>query len=172
MSTENKITPESLSTEYLSPESCSFSINPNGFTAAVINGTEYRRVVLTRALPLTGIDSFVCVTDVEGKELGIIEKISAFPEASQKVINAELDRRYYCPTVTKIISIKEKMGHFYFDVMIGDFKKSFTVKDITKNIRSHGSGFDLIDVDGNRYRIVNFEEMPSKSRRCIEPYIY
>ena len=170
--TANTISPESLKTEYVSPENCVFSRNKNGFLAATVKGKEYSRVILTRALPLAMPDDYICISDIEKNEIGIIEHAKAFPAGQQQLINEDLGQRYYCPVITKIESIKEKMGHFYFDVMIGDFKKSFAVRDISKSIRQHGDAVDLIDIDGNRFRILDFEAIPSKSRRKLEPYLY
>ncbi len=170
--TANTISPETLKAEYVTPENCVFSKNKNAFLAATVNGKDYARVILTRALPLAMPDSYICISDIDKNEIGIIEHISDFSGEQQLLIKDELSQRYYCPVITKIESIKEKMGHFYFDVMIGDFKKSFAVKDISKSIRQHGDAIDLIDVDGNRFRIVDFDAIPSKSRRKLEPYLY
>ncbi|MCR5524007.1 MAG: DUF1854 domain-containing protein [Clostridia bacterium] len=166
------ISPDSLKTDYVTAENCRFFETPSGFLGAEINGNTYRRVILSRALPLTMPDKYICITDVEKNELGIIEDISYFTEEQQKLINGELSQRYFCPVITEILSIKEKFGNFYFDVKIGNYKKNFTVKNLNKNIRYHGEGFDLIDVDGSRYRILDFDKFPSKSRRKLEPYIY
>ncbi len=168
----NTISPETLKTEYVSPEKCVFSFNPNGFLAAEIDGKEYKRVILTRSLPLTLPDEYICISDIEKNELGIIEKIADFSKEQQEFIRAELSQRYYCPIIDKIESIKEKMGHFYFDVVIGGTKKSFAVKDITKSIRQHGDAIDVTDIDGNRYRITDFDGIEAKSRRKLEPYLY
>lgn len=168
----NTISPETLKTEYVSPETCVFSKNENGFLAATINGKEYKRVILSRSLPLNFPNDYICISDVEKNEVGIIEHTAAFSAEQQALIDDELAQRYYCPVITKIESIKEKMGHFYFDVLIGECKKSFAVRDISKSIRQHGDAIDLIDIDGNRFRILDFEAIPSKSRRKLEPYLY
>ena len=168
----NTISPETLKAEYVSPEKCVFSINPNGFLAAEIDGKTYKRVILTRALPLSAPDEYICVSDIEKNEVGVIEKIAAFSPEQQKLINSELSQRYYCPVIEKIESIKEKMGNFYFDVVIGGIKKSFAVKDITKSIRQHGDAIDVTDIDGNRYRITDFDAIEAKSRLKLEPYLY
>lgn len=168
----NTISPETLRTEYVTPENCKFSLNPSGFLAAEIDGKAYKRVILTRSLPLTLPDEYICISDIEKNEVGIIEKIADFPEEQQALINSELSQRYYCPVIGKIESIKEKMGHFYFDVIIGETKKSFAVKDITKSIRQHGDAIDVTDIDGNRYRITDFDSIEAKSRRKLEPYLY
>lgn len=168
----NIISPETLKAEYVSPGKCVFYKNENGFLALTLDGKDYKRIILTRSLPLNFPSDYVCISDVDKNEIGIIEHIADFPENQQELINEELSLRYYCPVVTKIEGIKEKMGHFYFDVMIGDYKKSFAVRDISKSIRQHGKSIDLIDIDGNRFRIPDFEAIPSKSRRKLEPYLY
>ena len=168
----NTISPETLKAEYVSPEKCIFSVNPNGFLAAEIDGKLYKRVILTRTLPLSLPDEYICISDIEKNEVGIIEKIADFSPEQQELINSELSQRYYCPVIEKIESIKEKMGNFYFDVVIGGVKKSFSVKDITKSIRQHGDAIDVTDIDGNRYRITDFDAIEAKSRRKLEPYLY
>ena len=172
MQTVCSITPETLQTEFVSPENCVFSVGDNGFLRAVVKGVEYKRVILTRALPLSAPDDYICIADVSRKEIGIIEHTADFPDDQKALIDAELSQRYFCPSITSVENIKEKMGHFYFDVKIGEFERSFTVKDMAKSVRSHGAGFDIVDVDGNRYRIDDFEKIPKRSRRMIEPYLY
>lgn len=169
---KTNITPESLRTQYVMPDACVFYRSDAGFLGARINGEAHDRVILKRALPFKDPDRYICITDVEKKELGIIETIKAFSEEQQELIADELRLRYFCPVITEILSIKEKMGHFYFDVKIGDVKKSFTVKDISKNIRAYGDNVDITDVDGNRFRITDFAAISAKSRRKLEPYIY
>ena len=170
--TSQKISPDSLSTQYVHPENCSFATAHNGFLSATINGVEYKRVVLSRSLPLNFPDDYICITDAEKNEIGIIKHISDFPEEQQKAINNELSQRYYCPVIDGIVSVKDKMGNFYFDVIIGDVKKSFTVKDISRSIRQIGKSVYITDIDGNRFKIEDYEKIPSKSRRKIEPYLY
>ncbi len=168
----NTISPETLKTEYVTPETCVFSKNENGFLAANINGKEYKRVILSRSLPLNFPNDYICISDVEKNEIGIVEHMADFSKQQQELMDYELSQRYYCPVISSIESIKEKMGHFYFDVKIGEFKKSFTVRDISKSIRQHGDAIDLIDIDGNRFRIIDFASIPAKSRRKLEPYLY
>ena len=130
---QNIISPETLKTEFLSPADCVFSESANGFLQAEIRGETHRRVILTRALPLTTPDHYICVSDADKKEFGILHDVRDFSESQQALIRKELELRYYCPSIERIDSVKEKMGNFYFDVIIGGKKKAFTVKDISKN---------------------------------------
>ncbi len=166
------IEPEQLKTEFVSPENCIFFESDFGFLGVKLNGKEYPRVILTRALPLTNPDAFICISDVEKNEIGIIEQTLDFPEEQQIFINKELSLRYFCPSIDEIIRIKEKMGHFYFDVKIGDQEKSFTVRDISKNVRQLGKSVTITDMDANRFLIPDISTIPSKSRRILEPYLY
>lgn len=172
LSAANSITPKTLETEYVKPDRCSFFRSGECFLGMKLGDEEYRRVILTRAMPLNLPDKYICITDVEKNELGIIEAVSDFPEEEQKLIKGELAQRYFCPNVTDIIAIKEKMGHFYFDVMIGEYKRSFTIKDLAKNIRCSEDSVTLTDVDGNRFVIDDIKSINRKSRRKLEPYLY
>jgi hypothetical protein len=170
--TFDKISPDTLKTEYLAPSDCVFYKNDTGFTGAKIRGENHARVILKRALPFGMPDDYICISDVENNELGIIEHISDFSDDQQELIRNELGLRYFIPVVSDILSIKEKMGHFYFDVTVNGKKKTFTVKDLSKNLRMNGSNIDIVDIDGNRYRIIDLKAISARSRRKLEPYLY
>lgn len=156
----------------LGKDNCVFSVNGNGFLSAVIDGKDVGRVKLVRALPLTEPDRYISVMNMSNDEFGIIENISDFGEDQRELILGELAMRYFCPSITEIDDIKEKMGQFFFDVHIGEIKKHFTVRDISANVRQY-PGFILItDSDGNRYKIENGDKIKKKSFRKLEPYLY
>ena len=162
-----------LSIEFLKPDKCKFSFNQNGFLVLTVDGENKGRVKLIRSYPYSLTDEYICVHDIEDNEIGIIRDLKELDEASLNSANKELQNRYYCPTVTAVKSIKERMGHFYFDVVIDGKDKSFTVRDLTRNLRSANESTLLIfDVDGNRYIIPDQEKIEQKSRRLLEPYLY
>lgn len=162
-----------LSIEFLEPDKCKFSFNQNGFLVLYIDGESKGRVKLIRSYPYSLTDEYICVHDIEDNEIGIIRDLKELDKASLDSANKELQNRYYCPTVTAVKGIKERMGHFYFDVVIDGKDKSFTVRDLTRNLRSANDSTLLIfDVDGNRYIIPDQEKIEQKSRRLLEPYLY
>lgn len=162
-----------LSIKFLEPDKCKFSFNQNGFLVLCIDGESKGRVKLIRSYPYSLTDEYICVHDIEDNEIGIIRDLKELDEASLSSANKELQNRYYCPTVTAVKSIKERMGHFYFDVVIDGKDKSFTVRDLTRNLRSANESTLLIfDIDGNRYIIPDQEKIEQKSRRLLEPYLY
>lgn len=112
-----------MSINFLDPEKCRFYINPNGFTALKTEDKDYRRVRLLRTLPLHRPFEYISVSDMDKNEIGIIRNAADFPPESREIIEKDLAARYYCPQISEIYSIDEKMGSFYFDVSIDGFKK-------------------------------------------------
>lgn len=162
-----------LSLEFLNPDECRFFRNDNGFLLLSLNGENKGRVKLTRSYPFSKPTEYICVTDLEDKEIGILRDISSLDKVSEELASNELATRYFCPTITEIKSIKEKMGHFYFETKIGDKAKNFTVKNITRNIRFADEDTLLIfDMDGNRFIMPEFSKTDVKSKRILEPYLY
>lgn len=162
-----------LSITFLEPQKCKFFFNQNGFLVLSVNGENKGRVKLIRSYPYSLTDEYICVHDIEDNEIGIIRDLKELDKNSLDSANEELKNRYYCPTITSVKSIKERMGHFYFDVVIDGKNKSFTVRDLTRNLRSANESTLLIfDVDGNRYIIPDQEKIEQKSKRLLEPYLY
>ncbi len=162
-----------LSLEFLNSQKCRFSKNENGFLVLELNNEEKGRVKLSRSYPFSKPTEYICISDLEDKEIGILRNIEELDIESQKLAKEELETRYFCPTITEIKSIKEKMGHFYFETKIGVNDRNFTVKNITRNIRFAGEDTLLIfDMDGNRYIMPEFSKTDAKSQRLLEPYLY
>ena len=164
---------DKLSLEFLNPDECDFSFNNNGFLVFTHQGENKGRVKLIRTYPYSLTEEYICIHDLEDNELGIILNLNELKESSANAAKKELENRYYCPTITSVKSIKERMGHFYFETIIDGKEKSFTVRDITRNLRHASDGVLLIfDMDGNRYIIPDFEKIEPKSKRLLEPYLY
>lgn len=168
MSNTNK-----LSLQFLNAKNCIFSFNDNNFLTMTLNSEAKGRVKLIRAYPYSLTEDYICVHDLDDNEIGILKSLSELDDASKKACIKELKNRYYCPTVTHVKSIKERMGHFYFETVIDGKEKKFTVRDITRNLRYADENTLLIfDMDGNRYVIPEFEKIEEKSKRLLEPYLY
>lgn len=164
---------DKLSIEFLKPESCNFSFNDNGFLVMTLSNEPIGRVKLIRTYPYTLTDEYICVHNLDDKEIGIIRDLKQLDESSCECAKKELENRYYCPTVTSIKSVKERMGHFYFQTIVDGKEKNFTVRDITRNMRfASGDTLLIFDMDGNRYVIPEFEKTEPKSKRLLEPYLY
>ena len=170
---QTKAAEQTLLTEFTPAGECRFYRNANGFLGLELRGEDHKRVQLSRALPFTAPAMYVCVADMDNKEVAVLEDLGDFGEETLALLEEELGIRYFYPEVTQVKSVKEKMGSFYFDLMIGEYEKTIAVKDISKNLKQLGDGkIILTDVDGNRFLIPDVYGIHKKSLRMVEPYLY
>ena len=164
---------QGLTTEFTPAADCRFYRNANGFLGLALRGEDHKRVQLSRALPFSAPEQYICVADMEGKEIAVLESLDEFEADQKELLEAELGIRYFYPIVTQVKSIKEKMGSYYLDLAIGEYKKTIAVKDISKNLKQLGGGkIVLTDVDGNRFMIPDVYQIQKKSLQMMEPYLY
>jgi len=115
------------------------------------------------------IYNFISIRDKENNEIGIIEDILTFPENIIELFNEELNRRYFLPIIKNIYSVKEEYGYSYWNVLTDLGNKKFTIRrDNYSFINVKDNRVMVIDVDGNRYEISDYEKLDSKSYRLIE----
>ena len=130
------------------------------------------RVFFHRCFPFETPDEYISVLNKDGREYAMIRDLSEMPAEAQEIIRAELDRKYLCPTVTKIKSLKEKLGYSFWEVETDKGDMSFSMHDTYRNIARVGDGMLIInDVDGNRYRIDDVAALDRKSFKKIELYL-
>ena len=176
---------------YLTPENAVFYRTQNGFPAMraflppVQDDLEKKedlpnewrdvgRIWFHRAFPFDAPDEYISVLDKENNEYGIIRSVDTFSEIPEtaELIRNELNRKYLMPTITKIRSLKDKLGFSYWEVETDHGKRSFTMQDTYRNMFRHQeNGVILTDVDGNRYAIPNVLELDPRSYRKIELYL-
>jgi hypothetical protein len=107
----------------------------------------------------------------------MIKAIADLSDAQLRIVSDELDRRYYCPEIIEIKSVRDKLGYVYMEmeVFAGGEKheRNAAVNDVNKNIRMIGSNRLIIfDVDGNRFIINALDKLDGKSLRRLEPYMF
>ena len=103
--------PDKLALEFLNPHDVEFFFNENGFLIFKLCGEKKGRVELKRCYPFSLPDEYICITTLDNDEIGIIRNINELDEGSLAAAKKELYSRYYCPEITSITSLKEKMGH-------------------------------------------------------------
>ena len=164
----------------LTPENASFTLSDGGLISLELKGengkTEhFERIVPVRAFPITDPDCFISIREPDtreggkGAEIGIIERLSDFDEATETLMKLELSRRYFTPAIQKIYNIKEKFGYLYFDVLTSSGKVSFVMNNPSSNIRVlEDKRYLIYDIDGNCFEIPEAEKMDRASFRKIE----
>jgi hypothetical protein len=89
-----------------------------------------------------------------------------------EMLTEELKRRYYAPVIDRIYSIKERYGFSYWKVHTADGNVSFTLHDTYRSIiRAAHNHIIMLDVNGNRFEILDTEALDRKSYKKIELYL-
>jgi len=162
---------------WLNLEKAEFYQGPGGFTGLRYDEKEYKRIQLRRAMPDRYPSEYISVADHENKEIGMIKSIADLTNEQLQVVSDELDRRYYCPEIIEVKSVRDKLGYVYMemDVYAGGerHERSAAINDVNKNIRMIGTNRLIIfDVDGNRFMVNALDKLDGKSLRRLEPYMF
>ena len=138
----------------------------------VVETKEYPRIFLHRVFPFDHPYSYISVLDKDQKEIGLISEIDAFDAAVTEMLRAELDRKYYTPVITKILSLKDKYGYSYWKVETDEGELTFTLRDTFHSLlKVQGTRIFVNDIDGNRYEIPDVEKLDRKSYKKIELFL-
>lgn len=159
--------------EFLDCTKLIFEKTAGGFLTLKVNGEKtYDRVNLYRSFPLTKPEEYISVRDVDKNEIGLIRNVSDLSAEMQELVRFDLARRYFTPEITKISSLKDEYGHVYMNVETDCGNKHITVPNGSSNfIRLSEVRLMLVDIDGNRFSIPDYEKMDSKSVKLLETVI-
>jgi Domain of unknown function (DUF1854). len=138
----------------------------------------FERVIVLRSFPISNPDEFLSIREPDtrkkgrGKEIGMIRRISEFDAETAKLLNAELDLRYFSPVIQKISSVKEKFGYSYWETETSAGDVVFVLDNPFSNIRILEDGRIFIaDMDGNTFVIPDPTKLDKNSYKRIEVYI-
>ena len=138
----------------------------------------FERIVPVRAFPVSSPNEFISIREPDtqlkgrGSEIGMIRRLSDFPEDVAALISDELSRRYFTPAIKKIHSFSEKFGYCYWDVTTEAGRVEFIMNNPTANIRTLEDGrVFMYDIDGNCFTIEDPKALDKHSYRKVEVYL-
>jgi len=164
----------SLDLRYLDPEDVRVWRGEDGRTYCTIAD---ELTVLTpmfiRSHPLSDLDRYISIRGVEpkersvamGKEFGLLRNWHWVDPDSQRLIEAELQRRYLHPKIIAILSVRDYSGVqvCVFDTDRGE--REITLRDVRDNVVYLDQSRLLItDAEGNRYDIEDADQLDPESR--------
>ena len=159
---------------YLEDSELEFARSEGGILTLKLSGEFYPDVILQRAFPISLPNEYIAVKEAAehrdmGKELGIINNLADLSERNRRLVEEELEIRYFVPQITKIISLKDEYGSVYMTVVTTAGEKKIVVPNQTSNfIRLTQDRVLLLDVDGNRFEIPSLARLDKKSVRLLE----
>lgn len=174
ISEQKKIADEALNINFIDESCAVFKKTAGGFLSMETGSRVYGRVCVCPAFPFTHPDKYLSLREntSEGREIGIIEDISALGEDTQALLREQISLLCFMPVITKINSVKEKYGHMYFDVETDRGRCKFTVMSSSGDIIIlGGKRLILKDVDANRFEIPDISALSAGERQLIEPLL-
>ena len=129
----------------------------------------YTRVKIVRAAPLSHPDQFISFLDAKDEEICMVDDLKQLDDAARALIKEELDRRYLTSTIQRVVSIRNEFGTSYWDVETNRGQREFVVQNVAENAQWLGDHrLLIIDVDGNRFEIVDLGALDKRSAALIE----
>lgn len=165
---------ELLAMRFLTGQNARFSRTQGGFLSLCANGKSYSRVGVYLTFPLTHPEEFISIreADEKAKEIGIIEKLSCLDKDQQEMIREQIRLRYFMPTITRVMDIKDEYGYAYWHVMTTFGACRFTTQISGDTVITLGdSRLMVTDIDGNRYDIPDFYQLSVMERKKLDLFI-
>ena len=128
----------------------------------------YPKVGIVCAFPLSDRNRFFSVRDGGDNEIGLILNPTDLSAENQNLIDEDLQRRYFVPSVKKIVSAKERFGTVEWAVETDRGVCHFTTQNLRESVQRPAPGRIILnDVDGNRYDIRNLDELSRESQEIL-----
>jgi hypothetical protein len=132
------------------------------------NEMSFLRVNVLRAFPLSKPNEFFSLRDSANKEIGVLCDPAKLDTEGRKLVNADVERRYFLSTIKRIISVKERFGTVEWDVETERGQTKFTTRDLRESVLRPSPGrYIITDVEGNRFDVLNFDAMDASSQMLL-----
>jgi len=128
----------------------------------------YVDVRVSRAMPFTSPDKYIGLRDMADADIGLLKDLKGLDAESQKVVEAELERRYFTPKVKKVVTVKEEHGTVTFEVLTDRGERRFVVRNLRDSAYSLGATRVMVnDSEGNRYEFPDITSYGTKAYEVL-----
>lgn len=144
----------------------------NGRLDIIYPDGEFADVQLIPTFPLSQRHHMVAVLDVEGNEIALIDDVSHFDNESRRVVKDELDRSYFMPRIEDITHAEERLGVLTIETKTNRGERTVQIRNARRSIRKlPNRRVVILDVDGNRYEVKDWMELPAYGRDLLSQYM-
>ncbi len=160
--------PDAATLTILDPKELRFARAGVELRLTVGDRCSYPAVKVLRAFPLSQPQRHLSVRDTGNREIGVIADPGKLDEASRRLVEEELDRRYLVPVIRRVIAVKEWFGTVDWQVETDRGEVRFTTRNLRENLVQPSPGRLLLtDVEGNRYDVPQFSALDSRSQGLL-----
>ena len=156
--------------EDLDPRRIRLFEDGSGRTRLTIEGDRsYLDVRTVRAFPFSDRERWIGFQDGANRSIGLVEDPNELDPESRALADELLRKHYFLPAVGRVLSLREEFGVVYVDVETDCGRRQFVATGLRDAVVDLGGGELLIsDVDGNRYRVLDWRKLDSVSRRFLD----
>ncbi len=129
-------------------------------------------ITATRCFPITHPTHWITLRTTEGQEIGVIEDATELDSASRQALDAEFQRTYVLPRITRIHDILDRHGVPAWQVQTDRGHRTIEIFSSRRDIRMLDDRHVLIrDADGNHFEIPDYHKLDPASRDLLETQI-
>jgi hypothetical protein len=160
--------PREYELRFLDPARVRFFEHAGHTRMTLLEDRSWVKVTVMRAQPLTDPSHYYGVLDGAGKDIGMIRDPGHLDAESRRVVEAQLEERYFTPRVLRVLSVKEEYGAVYWRFDTDRGEKEVVARNLRDSLQELGaSRVFLTDVDGNRYDIPDLNALDPRSLSII-----
>ena len=129
----------------------------------------YHTVKPVWAAPLSRPNQYLSLLDGKGNEIVTLPDPKVLPPDSLVAAQEELRRRYLTATVRVITHARQEFGATYWSVGTDRGDRDFVTQNLQENaVWLSPTHILLLDVDGNRFEILDTTQLDAASQRYVE----
>lgn len=152
------------------PEKVRLFRDPNGNLRLTLEGDRsYLQVKVARAFPLSDPNNWICYADGKDRQIVIVANPRRLDPETRLLTEEELRRRYFVPTVTRVLEIRQAFGVAHWKVETDRGPRRFVIRNLRESVQELEDGRRLVtDAEGNRFLLPDLDTLDPASRRLAE----
>ncbi|MBO4697419.1 MAG: DUF1854 domain-containing protein [Lachnospiraceae bacterium] len=172
-------TEQMLRLRMITKDNATFARTKGGFVSLDLSESiaaeHYDRIRVVRSFPFTDRNKYISIRtiDEKSKEIGMIRDLTTDvdPE-TRKMLEEQMDIRYFTPIIKKINNIKDEYGHAYFDVETDQGPCKFVIYMNSSSVVNLSDVRLLIsDLDGNRFEIPDYTKLSARELKMLDLFL-
>ena len=172
-------TEQMLRLRMITKDNATFARTKGGFVSLDLKDSiapeHYDRIRVVRSFPFTDRNKYISIRtiDEKSKEIGMIKDLETDvdPE-TRKMLEEQMDIRYFTPIIKKINNIKDEYGHAYFDVETDQGPCKFVIYMNSSSVVNLSDVRLLIsDLDGNRFEIPDYTKLSARELKMLDLFL-
>lgn len=157
---------------FLTSDNAVFHQTDGGMLAVSANGQYHPCVYVHCSFPHTNRTRYLSIRNPDNLEIGMVRSLDDVDASTGKLLESQIQMRYFAPAITRLLSVKEEFGYSYWEAETNSGICRFTVRGGGGQVKTVASTRLLItDVDGNRFVVPDYTALSEKEFRMIEMFM-